>query len=144
MRQKLAICCAYLYDPDVLLLDEPLTGLDPPGIRSLLESVSRRAQSGVTVIISSHLLAMIEDVCTHLLVMQDGRAQYFGDANQLRIQYPNASSLEEAYFEATQTCLSENGMVDRDTQESRETVSTIGLTHRGTLDIDQHCDGAAS
>ena len=103
MRQKLAICCAYLYDPDVLLLDEPLTGLDPPGIRCLLESVARRAETGATVIISSHLLAMIEDVCSHLLVMQNGHAKYFGQADQLRQQYPDISTLEEAYFAATRT-----------------------------------------
>ena len=75
MRQKLAICCAYLFDPQVLLLDEPLTGLDPPGIRTLLESVCERAEAGATVIISSHLLAMIEDVCTHLMVMKGGKTQ---------------------------------------------------------------------
>jgi ABC-2 type transport system ATP-binding protein len=103
MRQKLAICCSYLYDPDVLLLDEPLTGLDPPAIRRLLESVSRRAAAGATVIISSHLLAMIEDVCSHLLVMQNGRAKYFGPAGQLRQRHPDASTLEEAYFAATRT-----------------------------------------
>ncbi|MCG8651218.1 MAG: ABC transporter ATP-binding protein, partial [Pirellulales bacterium] len=101
MRQKLAVCCAYLYDPAVLLLDEPLTGLDPPGIRTLLDSVRQRAQRGATVIISSHLLAMIESVCTHLLVMQSGRCQHFGDAGQLWDRYPQARSLEEAYFAAT-------------------------------------------
>lgn len=101
MRQKLAICCAYLYDPAVLLLDEPMTGLDPPGIRRLLESIKDRAAAGATVIISSHLLAMIEDVCTHLLVMQEGKLQYFGDVDQLRTQFSTARSLEEAYFEAT-------------------------------------------
>lgn len=101
MRQKLAICCAYMYDPSVLLLDEPLTGLDPPGIRVLLDSVRKRAAAGTTVIISSHLLAMIEDVCTHLLVMQDGRNQYFGPADELLRQFPQTRSLEEAYFAAT-------------------------------------------
>ena len=101
MRQKLAICCAYLFDPQVLLLDEPLTGLDPPGIRRLLASIQFRAQTGATVIISSHLLAMIEDVCTHLLVMQKGCVEYFGAAEDLRRRYPNARSLEEAYFAAT-------------------------------------------
>jgi ABC-2 type transport system ATP-binding protein len=101
MRQKLAVCCAYLFDPQVLLLDEPMTGLDPPGIRTLLESVQERADRGATVIISSHLLAMIEDVCSHLLVMQDGRAEYFGDADELRSRFPYAASLEEAYFAAT-------------------------------------------
>jgi ABC-2 type transport system ATP-binding protein len=101
MRQKLAVCCAYLSEPSVLLLDEPLTGLDPPGIRTLLDSIRARAAAGVTVIISSHLLAMIEDVCTHLLVMQEGRARYFGAAADLRNQYPETSSLEDAYFAAT-------------------------------------------
>lgn len=101
MRQKLAICCAYLYDPDVLLLDEPMTGLDPPGIRRLLESIKARAAAGSTVIISSHLLAMIQDVCTHLIVMQHGKLKYFGDVEHLRTQFPSAQSLEEAYFEAT-------------------------------------------
>ncbi len=101
MRQKLAIACAYLFDPVVLLLDEPMTGLDPPGIRQLLASIRERAAAGTTVIISSHLLAMIEDVCTHLLVMHQGRNRYFGRAEHLCEQFPEAKSLEEAFFAAT-------------------------------------------
>jgi ABC-2 type transport system ATP-binding protein len=101
MRQKLAVCCAYMYDPDVLLLDEPMTGLDPPGIRTLLASIRARAAAGATVVISSHLLAMIEDICTNLLVMQSGRIQYFGATSELRRQYPTATTLEQAYFAAT-------------------------------------------
>jgi ABC-2 type transport system ATP-binding protein len=101
MRQKLAICCALLYNPRVLLLDEPLTGLDPPGIRTLLDTIQRRAATGTTVIVSSHLLAMIEQVCTHLLVMKAGQAQYFGAAGELRKQYPQARTLEQAFFAAT-------------------------------------------
>lgn len=102
MRQKLAVCCAYLHDPEVLLLDEPLTGLDPPGIRTLLASIRERANRGTTVIISSHLLAMIEAICSHLLVMQSGHVQYFGAADELRSQYPQATTLEQAYFAATE------------------------------------------
>ena len=106
MRQKLAVCCAYLYSPSVILLDEPLTGLDPPAIRTLLESVQSRAAQGATIIISSHLLAMIAPVCTHLLVMQNGRTQYFGDVDTLRMQFPEAKTLEDAYFAATHFCRS--------------------------------------
>lgn len=102
MRQKLAIACAYLFEPAVLLLDEPMTGLDPPGIRQLLMSIRERAAAGATVIISSHLLAMIEDVCTHLLVMHQGRARYFGYTRELCNQFPEAGSLEEAFFAATE------------------------------------------
>ncbi len=101
MRQKLAVCCVYLFNPQVLLLDEPLTGLDPPGIRTLLDSVRTLAAAGTTVIISSHLLAMIENICTHLLVMKDGQAQYFGAADELRRRYPSAATLEQAFFAAT-------------------------------------------
>ena len=101
MRQKLAVCCAYLYDPEVVLLDEPLTGLDPPGIRTLLDSITDRANAGSTIIISSHLLAMIETICTDLIVMQSGRIQYVGEAARLRTQYPAANTLEQAYFAAT-------------------------------------------
>jgi len=101
MRQKLAICCSYLYDPKALLLDEPLTGLDPPGIRGLLDSVRERAASGATVILSSHLLAMIENVCTHVLVMQSGRVEFFGTSADLCQRHPETSSLEDAYFAAT-------------------------------------------
>ena len=122
MRQKLAVCCAYLFDPDVLLLDEPLTGLDPPGIRRLLESIQQRAQAGATVIVSSHLLAMIEDVVTHLLMMQSGSKKYFGAASELRDRFPEADSLEEAYFAATQT-----GRLDRGENEEPGTVAPITI-----------------
>lgn len=101
MRQKLAICCSYLYDPKVLLLDEPLTGLDPPGIRGLLESIRERAANGCTIILSSHLLAMIENVCTHVLVMQAGQVEFFGTTERLRQRHPETITLEDAYFAAT-------------------------------------------
>lgn len=103
MRQKLAICCAYLYDPVALLLDEPMTGLDPPGIRMLKSSIVERAAAGAAVIISSHLLAMVEDICTHLLLLNEGRRQYFGPFDKLRAQYGgenDSASLEDIFFRA--------------------------------------------
>ena len=68
MRQKLAICCAYLHDPQAMLFDEPLTGLDPQGIRVFKRSLQERAAQGAAVVISSHMLAMVEDLCTHVLI----------------------------------------------------------------------------
>ncbi len=64
MRQKLAICCAYLHDPQAILFDEPLTGLDPQGIRVFKRSLRERAARGAEVVISSHILAMVEDLST--------------------------------------------------------------------------------
>ena len=104
MRQKLAICCAYLHDPSALLLDEPLTGLDPHGIRTLKRTVSERAASGAAVIISSHLLAMVEDVCSHVLILNEGLTQFCGPVEELRATFgcdSDNTSLEEIFFAAT-------------------------------------------
>jgi ABC-2 type transport system ATP-binding protein len=100
MRQKLAVACAYLIQPQVLLLDEPLTGLDPPGIRVLLESVREFVRKGRTVIISSHLLAMIGDVCDQVWLLQNGLVRYHGSTAGLRNEFPATNSLEEAFFAA--------------------------------------------
>lgn len=104
MRQKLAVCCAYLYSPKAILLDEPMTGLDPPGIRNLLESVRQRAAAGAAIMISSHLLAMIESVCTDVLVLDRGRAKFCGSIDAFKAQFESAgtpASLEQAFFAAT-------------------------------------------
>ncbi len=104
MRQKLAICCAYLHDPRAILFDEPMTGLDPHGIRTLKNSILDRARQQASVIVSSHLLAMVEDICTHVLILDSGRQRFFGPVGQLRRQYgasERPSTLEDIYFRAT-------------------------------------------
>ncbi|MBL1095573.1 alpha/beta fold hydrolase [Streptomyces coffeae] len=73
MRQRLAIAQAMLGLPDLLILDEPTNGLDPPQIREMREVMIRYAADGRTVIVSSHLLAEVEQTCTHLVVMDSGR-----------------------------------------------------------------------
>lgn len=72
MKQRLAIGSALIGDPRVLVLDEPLNGLDPSGIREVRELILQLASEGVTVIISSHLLDEIEKVCTHLAIFKQG------------------------------------------------------------------------
>ena len=103
MRQKLAICCAYLYSPSALLLDEPMTGLDPPGIRMLKQSIVQQAEQGAAVIISSHLLAMVEDICTDVLILHQGEKQFQGSLAELRTEYGTQDAdgtLEEIFFTA--------------------------------------------
>lgn len=104
MRQKVAICCAYLHDPAAILFDEPLTGLDPIGIRTLKDSIRERAQSGAAIIISSHLLALVEDLCTDLLILKEGRSRFTGricEASAVFTDLEKDASLEEIFFRAT-------------------------------------------
>ena len=105
MRQKVAICCAFLHDPAFIMLDEPLTGLDPRGIREMKDSIRERAGTGVALLISSHLLALVEDLCTGLLIVLDGRQIFFGPIDEARAAFgsPGASaSLEDVFFRATE------------------------------------------
>jgi ABC-2 type transport system ATP-binding protein len=106
MRQKAAICMAYLHDPKAILLDEPMTGLDPRGIRTLKETVVERAAAGMAVMIRSHLLALVEDLCTHLLILHHGRRLFFGRIEEAHTAFAAVdgdSSLEELFFRATET-----------------------------------------
>jgi ABC-2 type transport system ATP-binding protein len=104
MRQKVAICCAYLHHPRAILFDEPLTGLDPHGIRTMKESVRQHAAAGAAIVVSSHLLALVEDLCTHLLILHHGRSLFFGPVEDAKAAFANVSgdaSLEEMFFRAT-------------------------------------------
>ncbi|MGW0764148.1 CocE/NonD family hydrolase [Streptomyces sp. NPDC002676] len=83
MRQRLAIAQAMLGLPDLLILDEPTNGLDPPQIREMREVMIRYAAGGRTVIVSSHLLAEVEQSCTHLVVMDRGRLIQAGPVGEI-------------------------------------------------------------
>ncbi len=104
MRQKVAICAAYLHRPSAILFDEPLTGLDPRGIRQMKASVRQRATAGAAVVVSSHLLALVEDLCTHLLILHHGRRLFFGPVADARAAIGSGAdaSLEEVFFQATE------------------------------------------
>jgi ABC-2 type transport system ATP-binding protein len=106
MRQKVAICCGYLHDPRAILFDEPLTGLDPFAIRTLKASIVERAAAGAAVVVSSHLLSLVEDLCTHLLILNKGRCLFTGTLDEARARYAGLqgdASLEEVFFRATGT-----------------------------------------
>ncbi|MFI6595153.1 CocE/NonD family hydrolase [Nonomuraea sp. NPDC050536] len=83
MRQRLAIAQAMLGLPDLLVLDEPTNGLDPPQIREMREVLKRYARDGRTVIVSSHLLAEVEQTCSHVVVMHRGRLVSEGPVSRL-------------------------------------------------------------
>lgn len=101
MRQKLAICCGYLQRPKAILFDEPFTGLDPLAIRRLKESIRQRAAAGAAIMVSSHLLAMVEDLCTHFLILSNGEPTFCGTHAELLSQHTDGATLEEIFFQAT-------------------------------------------
>ncbi len=104
MRQKLAFCCAWLASPKLVLLDEPLSGLDPRGIRSARDAIRELARTGVGVILSSHLLELIEALADRILIMDRGRAVFTGTLDEARatIVAGAGSSLEEIFLAATE------------------------------------------
>ena len=84
MRQRLGIAAALLRDPKLLLLDEPATGLDPAGMRDMRLLIRRLAEQGMTVLLSSHLLTEVEDVCNRVAIVRQGRIVYEGEIAALK------------------------------------------------------------
>ena len=100
MKQKLAIACALIHDPKALLLDEPLTGLDPVGIRRMKATILDHARAGAAVILSSHLLHLVEEICTRVLIMRRGRVLAFGTIAEIVAARPDLAGLrlEEVFL----------------------------------------------
>ncbi len=84
MRQRLGIAAALLRQPKLLLLDEPTTGLDPAGMRDMRLLIRSLAGQGMTVVLSSHLLAEVEDVCNRVAIVRSGRIVYEGEIAALQ------------------------------------------------------------
>jgi len=103
MKQKLAIACGLLHDPRVLILDEPLTGLDPGGMRRMKNTIAERAKAGSAVILSSHLLNLVEELCTKLLVVSRGSCVAYGTLPAIIEARPELAgrSLEEVFLTLT-------------------------------------------
>jgi ABC-2 type transport system ATP-binding protein len=103
MKQKLVIACGLLHGPKVVIFDEPLTGLDPGGIRRMKQVMKRLARDGAAVILSSHLLGLLEEVCTHLLILKNGRMVAHGSVAEIHARYGGEAggNLEDVFFRAT-------------------------------------------
>ncbi|MGZ4301182.1 MAG: ATP-binding cassette domain-containing protein [Gaiellaceae bacterium] len=83
MRQRLGIAASLLRQPRLLLLDEPTTGLDPAGMRDMRDLVRRLAGEGITILLSSHLLNEVEDLCNRVAIIRKGSIVYEGPLNEL-------------------------------------------------------------
>jgi ABC-2 type transport system ATP-binding protein len=103
MKQKLAIACGLIHDPRALLLDEPLTGLDPVGIRRMKRTIAARAQAGAAVLLSSHLLQLVEEICSRILIIQNGHCVALGSMDEIVADRPELSGrgLEDIFLSLT-------------------------------------------
>lgn len=84
MRQRLVFAAALLHDPDVLVLDEPMVGLDPRSVRIVKDLLRRRTAAGMTVFMSTHTLAMAEEMADRVGIMVRGRLRFLGTVSDLR------------------------------------------------------------
>src|SRR5437762_10581987 len=101
MRQKVVIACGLVREPSVLLFDEPLTGLDPIGIRRMRETILARGRGGAAIMVSSHLLHLVEEICTRVIIMDRGRKIADGSVAELASRADLAaagSSLEQIFL----------------------------------------------
>ena len=104
MKQKLLVACALLHRPEVLVLDEPLTGLDPAAMRRMKRTVRDTATAGAAVIVSSHMLQLVEEVCDRILIVNRGKKVLIGTLDEIRLQFPDVDAdadLETLFMRAT-------------------------------------------
>jgi ABC-2 type transport system ATP-binding protein len=111
MRQRLGIAAALLRQPRLLLLDEPTTGLDPAGMRDMRDLVRRLASEGITVLLSSHLLAEVEELCNRVAIIRKGRIVYEGALRELLATASSVYRLRSPELErARVVCLAQPGI----------------------------------
>ena len=83
MKQRLAIACALLHDPEFIIFDEPTNGLDPAGMKEVRELIIRLGQEGKTIFLNSHLLHEVEQICNHVAIIKKGKVIASGAPNDL-------------------------------------------------------------
>ncbi|MFN7813949.1 MAG: AAA family ATPase, partial [Planctomycetia bacterium] len=102
MKQRLVFAASLLHDPDVLVLDEPMVGLDPRSVRIVKDLLRERVAEGMTVFMSTHTLAMAEELADRVGIMVQGRLRFLGTIPELRAQVAVESmNLEQLYLQLT-------------------------------------------
>lgn len=104
MKQKLILSCALLHDPKALVLDEPLTGLDPAAMRRVKRTVIATAEAGTAVLVSSHMLQLVEEICGRIVIINEGKKVAEGTLDEIRAAMPGLegdANLEEIFLRAT-------------------------------------------
>lgn len=98
MKQKVALACGFLHTPKVMFFDEPLTGLDPLAIRRTKDIIAGQARNGAAIILSSHLLHLLEELCSHVLILVRGAKVAHGTLDEIRLAHGGpGTSLEDVF-----------------------------------------------
>ncbi|TVR27024.1 MAG: ATP-binding cassette domain-containing protein [Nitriliruptor sp.] len=88
-QQRVQLAAALVHEPEVLVLDEPLSGLDPLGVAGLGRIIRQRAEDGATVVLSSHQLDLVEELCDDVVIVAEGRDRLAGDLAAIRADHPH-------------------------------------------------------
>ena len=103
MKQKVMIICAFIVDPELYIIDEPLLGLDPLGIQSMLDLMVEKRNENRTVLMSTHILATAERYCDRFIILDKGEIVAFGNLDELREQTGlKDKTLDDIYIHVTQ------------------------------------------
>ena len=103
MKQRLVLCAALVHEPRILIVDEPMVGLDPKGARTIKNLFRSLAEAGTTVFLSTHSLSVAEEVCHRIGIIQKGHLIASGSmADIYRLTHGQDSNLEDVFFELTQ------------------------------------------
>ena len=97
MRKKTALACALLHNPSVLLLDEPFEGVDPVTADNIRHHLRTMAERGITVLLSSHILSMVDRIADQIVILRRGRLAWDSETGDV------PGTLEELYFELAET-----------------------------------------
>lgn len=103
MKQKAILASALLHDPEILILDEPMVGLDPMSIKSFKDFLKRKASEGMTIIFSTHTLPMAEELGHRIGIINRGELVALGSIEDLRRRYQSRENLEEMFMKLVET-----------------------------------------
>jgi ABC-2 type transport system ATP-binding protein len=108
MKKRLGLACALIHDPAVLILDEPINGLDPRASRDVQERLLAAAARGVTIFVSTHLLDMAEKLCDRVGIIHHGQLAATGTLDEIRAEASASGSLEDVFLKITDEAAAEN------------------------------------
>lgn len=98
MKQKVSIIMALIHNPDIFFIDEPFVGLDPQGIKEFREMMTSLKSLGKTILVSTHVLASMDEISDTMIIMNKGKILEFGNKNELRKKYNESDSIEDLFF----------------------------------------------